>query len=525
MFRWYKNSEICYAYLADVPDDDNIHQGDSTFSKSRWHSRGWTLQELLAPINVVFYSAGWEYLGTKREMAAILSTTAGISSNALTVPIWFRLETFSIAQRMSWASRRETTRLEDMAYCLMGLFDVNMPLLYGEGERAFHRLQEEIMKNSDDHSLFAWRTSARLGQELGLLAPSPAEFLYSSDIIRCYISSGPWYYRTVNTNVTTNRGIRVEMQLQLVSPEGFRQFYIAWLACCHRGKHASANGIAIILLLENDAYYRVARHCLLAIPANTCRERPIVPFYHGVQQLHVPKSMPSLLRPFDLPSCQIVYVESWFGHGGREQNHNTQYNIWRWDIEAIRPERTTQSLIFLCAAYNLYRSALAGSMLLRQTTPGIFDLGNSTRRVAVFFGASPTRGPWCSLVPCQREGDKRRLFSKDRGKKYRAIPQFPDCSGDGDIRTRDELDVGSGVKLVVTIEEDTEALLGGSLGTRSGESQVFRVLLRFEHVGQCEDKSLAKKNLANAYAMSRFRSEHVRHPPQKIVLQGVQIME
>src|SRR5436305_4871678 len=87
---------------------------------------------------------------------------------------------------MSWASKRQTTRVEDMAYCLMGLFGVNMPMLYGEGERAFGRLQEEIMKTSDDHTLFAWTEpkDKRRRFTRGLLADSPAEFIRSGDIIR-----------------------------------------------------------------------------------------------------------------------------------------------------------------------------------------------------------------------------------------------------------------------------------------------------------------------------------------------------
>ena len=139
------------------------------------------MQELLAPELVCFYSKEWHWLGSNYTLAPIISKVAGISIDAITLPIPF--EFYSIAQRMSWASRRETTRLEDTAYCLMGIFDVNMPLLYGEGEKAFQRLQEEIMKASYDHSLFAWRLLTpceQYGQALGLLAPSPAEFQYSS---------------------------------------------------------------------------------------------------------------------------------------------------------------------------------------------------------------------------------------------------------------------------------------------------------------------------------------------------------
>ncbi|RYP71344.1 hypothetical protein DL769_004712 [Monosporascus sp. CRB-8-3] len=147
MYRWYKNATKCYVYLADL-------EGLNGLNECRWFSRGWTLQELIAPGEMEFYDKNWQILGNKRMLLDQLASATGIPIAVLRN---CDPSLASVAQRMSWASKRKTTRIEDVAYCLMGIFDVNMPLLYGEGQKAFIRLQEEIMKYSDDHSLFAWK--------------------------------------------------------------------------------------------------------------------------------------------------------------------------------------------------------------------------------------------------------------------------------------------------------------------------------------------------------------------------------
>jgi hypothetical protein len=150
MFRWYMHASICYAYLKDVIWDSN---GEiSKLEQSRWFTRGWTLQELIAPPVLEFYSQDWSIIGTRHKFRAELSKITNIDEAVLRKSR--PLQSISIAKRMSWAANRETTRPEDIAYSLMGVFGVNMPLLYGEGEiSAFHRLQEEIMKNSTDQSI------------------------------------------------------------------------------------------------------------------------------------------------------------------------------------------------------------------------------------------------------------------------------------------------------------------------------------------------------------------------------------
>lgn len=144
MFRWYQNATVCYAYLSDVKaaTDPSVKM-PSAIGKSLWFTRGWTLQELIAPRELEFYDANWTCLGTRGYLQDAIARATRIPVPILTGKD--KPNQYPIAQRMSWASRRRTTRVEDTAYCLLGIFGVNMPLLYGEGERAFTRLQEEIV--------------------------------------------------------------------------------------------------------------------------------------------------------------------------------------------------------------------------------------------------------------------------------------------------------------------------------------------------------------------------------------------
>ncbi len=158
MFRWYKRAKICYAYLSDVASNDDPRNINSEFRKSRWFKRGWTLQELLAPKKLQFYSSDWQCLGTKAQMYNTVEEMTGISHQFLLgiEP----LHAASVAQRMSWAAKRETTREEDIAYCLLGIFSVSLPMIYGEGGgQAFFRLQEQIMRTTTDDSILAWGLS------------------------------------------------------------------------------------------------------------------------------------------------------------------------------------------------------------------------------------------------------------------------------------------------------------------------------------------------------------------------------
>ncbi|EJF66095.1 HET-domain-containing protein, partial [Dichomitus squalens LYAD-421 SS1] len=157
MYAWYQQASVCYAYLVDVTCVGTPHTSfevHEQFCNSIWHRRGWTLQELIAPRTVIFLSKDWRVLGTKDTLAQIISTVTGIDLEVLNhrAP----LTGVSVARRMSWAARRVTTRLEDRAYSLLGIFGIHMPTIYGEGNYAFVRLQEEILKQLPDQTLFVW---------------------------------------------------------------------------------------------------------------------------------------------------------------------------------------------------------------------------------------------------------------------------------------------------------------------------------------------------------------------------------
>lgn len=181
MYNWYSNAVICYAYLIDVlaaaplsPTVENTKI--RLLTDSRWFTRGWTLQELIAPSAVEFYDSEWNDIGTKSSLASEIALRTGIPSRILRgAP----LSSCVVAEKMSWAASRETTRIEDTAYCLMGLFSVNMPLLYGEGMRAFRRLQEQILMQEEDYSIFAWASKSNSVDgwtSSGILASSTADF-------------------------------------------------------------------------------------------------------------------------------------------------------------------------------------------------------------------------------------------------------------------------------------------------------------------------------------------------------------
>ncbi|KAK4508238.1 hypothetical protein PRZ48_001976 [Zasmidium cellare] len=192
MYRWYQKSVVCYAFLTDV----NIENVDwkQDFVQCRWFKRGWTLQELLAPSEVRFFDIGLRFIGTKEDLAAGISIITRIPETLLQGSWHEHRTSTSVACRMSWASHRKTTREEDIAYCLLGIFDINMPLLYGEGRKAFQRLQEHIVGSSTDESIFAWmsnKANSEAENSRGLLASSPKDFAYSGYMVSFRSASRP----------------------------------------------------------------------------------------------------------------------------------------------------------------------------------------------------------------------------------------------------------------------------------------------------------------------------------------------
>ncbi|KAH7319320.1 hypothetical protein BKA65DRAFT_556744 [Rhexocercosporidium sp. MPI-PUGE-AT-0058] len=221
MYRWYGGAEVCYAHLSDVPaaSVESPFGPNSKFRRSRWFNRGWTLQELIASQQVEIFANDWSYLGAKTgdlDFTKLLSEVTGIQLDVLVGEL--SPQDMSIAARMHWAAGRQTTRVEDIAYCLLGIFDVNMPLLYGEGRRAFIRLQEAILTKEEDQSLFAWHsellptsTLGDIGQTggfSGLLADSPDCFGDDNEIE----TSMPMILKS-SPSAVTSKGLRVDFLL------------------------------------------------------------------------------------------------------------------------------------------------------------------------------------------------------------------------------------------------------------------------------------------------------------------------
>lgn len=156
MFRLYRDAAICYVYMTDVPPGLDVLEEGGAFAKSRWFERGWTLQELLAPAELQFFNQKWGFIASKQDITGELEAITHIPRHYLYDfdPVTAKA---SAAQRMSWAVNRKTTREEDIAYCLLGLFDATLTMTYGEGGRkAFVRLQQAIMDKSADNSILAW---------------------------------------------------------------------------------------------------------------------------------------------------------------------------------------------------------------------------------------------------------------------------------------------------------------------------------------------------------------------------------
>ncbi|KAG6362311.1 hypothetical protein INS49_010541 [Diaporthe citri] len=254
MFRWYREAEVCFAYISDLPE----RNGGPAFrwiqnGHYRWFTRGWTLQELVAADKVEFYDAGWEYRGDKAALISQICRITGVDEHILEDSKL--LPATPVARKMSWAAGRETTRTEDMAYCLLGLFNINMPLIYGEGERAFIRLQEETAKETNDLSLFAWTSKDEHESEsfTGLFARSPQEFAQCRNILRWSDFLAPRPEFTI-----TNNGVRLETSL---GREDDNEFVLD-LGCCDLTAGEERLGIYLhqagsrFLRKRPDTFYR-----------------------------------------------------------------------------------------------------------------------------------------------------------------------------------------------------------------------------------------------------------------------------
>ena len=261
MYRWYANAKICYAYLRDFdgssfPTKKDKEKYRNSNGWPEWFSRGWTLQEMIASRNLQFFNKDWQLIGDKNNLAATLNTVTGVPEHILADGLEGNRP--CVAQIISWAAKRTTTRVEDRAYSLMGLLDVNMLMLYGEGKKAFHRLQLEIIRSSNDRSIFAWRHDSRTVRIGSILADDPSDFEGCSDVKLMshdeLIKKFPELYPTnpehFDVFPVTNRGIQIWMPLHRYRDSDC--VFKAYLPCFYgRGSLAS-----IDLVLWNSNYYR-----------------------------------------------------------------------------------------------------------------------------------------------------------------------------------------------------------------------------------------------------------------------------
>jgi hypothetical protein len=212
MFKYYQEAALCVAYLEDWQDTMNL----DALKNCKWFTRGWTLQELIAPRpdKMLFFGKDWEVGGTKLELARYIAQATSIDQYMLNGTK--EITDFPVAVRFSWAAHRATKRREDRAYSLLGIFGINMEMIYGEGDNAFLRLQQEIIKQSTDMSIFAWMAATNSQKYMGLLAPSPDVFAKSSGLV-----AQRFALLQLRDYSLTNRGIKFQMPLSLDSRTGF----------------------------------------------------------------------------------------------------------------------------------------------------------------------------------------------------------------------------------------------------------------------------------------------------------------
>ncbi|KAM5536695.1 hypothetical protein V8D89_009622 [Ganoderma adspersum] len=260
MYDWYRYSGTCYCFLHDLHDIDTA---DPTFCEefgnSKWFTRGWTLQELLAPSVLLFLSSTWRVIGSKYTLASIVEIVTDIDHSILTFEQ--PLEAISVARKMSWAASRTTTREEDEAYSLMGIFGVTIPISYGEGRYAFIRLQEEIVKHYPDQTIFAWGRDLH-PSELTLAPPGHVDGISDNLLVsqasmnrdEYLLASGPRHFKQSSTFRRLSRGAFAEL-LDL-SPEDTYQVFTP----TSYGMHAC---VPLLTVYRDDSLFNSPTHIAL----------------------------------------------------------------------------------------------------------------------------------------------------------------------------------------------------------------------------------------------------------------------
>ena len=262
MFQWYRGSEICFAYLHDVkfplltrPGTEISHTSNDW---STWFSCSWTLQDLLGARVIHFFDQDWHLIGDKDELTPKLTEITGIPEDVLANGLPHPDDPCrpSTAQIMSWAANRKATIREDRAYALVGIFEVHMPTKYGENENAFRRLQMSIIKEYNDHSIFAWFGKARPGS---ILADDPSYFRGSADVVRLdpcdtFIRECPGANECIEDHEffeVTEEGVEIWLPIIFGHDSSFQRRVQAKLACCRESQNGELVTLNLLSRLPN----------------------------------------------------------------------------------------------------------------------------------------------------------------------------------------------------------------------------------------------------------------------------------
>ncbi|TBU24369.1 hypothetical protein BD311DRAFT_702219 [Dichomitus squalens] len=282
MYDWYRYAGTCYTFLHDLDDVDITDpMFREEFRNSKWFTRGWTLQELLASKVLLFLSKTWRAVGSKHTLAELVESVTGIDRSVLTFQE--PLESFSIACKMSWAASRTTTRVEDEAYALMGIFGVNIPISYGEGRYAFIRLQEAIVRQHPDQTIFAWGR---------VLPPYPFVYTHPGDtspvtnsirvpplLNEYFLASGPREFSESTAFRPLPRGdfaellgLSPEHTYQLFTPTSYGMHAYVPLLTIHRDDPHLSLPTHLAILACEDGERRILALLLRPQPASTGRD-------------------------------------------------------------------------------------------------------------------------------------------------------------------------------------------------------------------------------------------------------------
>jgi hypothetical protein len=378
------------------------------------------LQELIAPRQVEFYNSNWEQIGTKRSLCDSLFHLTGIDQKVLrgADPRYY-----PVAERMSWVAQRQTTRLEDMAYCLLGLFDVNMPLLYGEGKRSFRRLQEEIMKVTDDYTIFAWVVNERLEMvpsfaTTGLLAESPQNFegswkfsasprsLTDADVrIKLLYKDRPLLSSHLEVPVVTARGIRMKMP---IIRQTANHICAALYFSCEDDREVTLVTLDLQRTAHaNGGYGRVVHDALGFLPLRPGESLvvDIMTLDCEIEHSEVRSWQPQWLNPYLMT-----------GTGSSADN------------EIVLIDNSTNDILktvrFEWGSFQQWRSSDAIA---------IFDVDFEIDSVFIVFGIDFTgngRKPWCRIHRNRSDSDARLTWTSDQ---FRSTHRTPGRGSDREL--------------------------------------------------------------------------------------------